>query len=232
MLSGFCDSSELGRFILDLPSGKSSDDTSFWSARVQLPSSTEEPTRSSGLWDNPDGNPTPPPDPSGYTSPWKRGKYNPSPNATYVYDGPIQYTVKKTGYYCVGEILPSVYTFATQRSSIAIVPVTVQTSQNAIRADTDVSYHPSYHGKVLFRNKFDGQLPAADYPKVNVRCMQLVADCHADVPYLVLFRHVHRVHHTWRSLGLAVLPKPSGSPTSPGEDSLSSRLERIKLSCL
>ncbi|KAF8922087.1 protein PTM1 [Mucidula mucida] len=150
MLSGFCDSSELGRFILDLPSGKSSDDTSFWSARVQLPSSTEEPTRSSGLWDNPDGNPTPPPDPSGYTSPWKRGKYNPSPNATYVYDGPIQYTVKKTGYYCV-----------------AIVPVTVQTSQNAIRADTDVSYHPSYHGKVLFRNKFDGQLPAADYPKVN-----------------------------------------------------------------
>jgi len=31
-----------------------------------------------------------------------------------------------------------------------------------------VPLHPSYKGSVLFRNTFDGQLPATDYPKVNV----------------------------------------------------------------
>lgn len=28
--------------------------------------------------------------------------------------------------------------------------------------------HPSYKATVLFQNTFDGQLPATDYPKVNV----------------------------------------------------------------
>jgi hypothetical protein len=32
----------------------------------------------------------------------------------------------------------------------------------------DVPYHPSYDGIVLFKNTFDGQLEAIDYPKVNV----------------------------------------------------------------
>lgn len=48
----------------------------------------------------------------------------------------------------------------------AILPVSTS-SQNP-RADTDVPYHPSYVGTVLFRNTFDGQLEAIDYPKVNV----------------------------------------------------------------
>lgn len=111
MLSGFCDSSQLGRFILDLPAGTSVDDTSFWSARVQLPNSeptTSEATKASSFWDDPNGNPPSPPDPSGYTTPWKRGnimsrgRNNPSPNSTYTYDSPIKYNVRKTGYYCVG----------------------------------------------------------------------------------------------------------------------------------
>ena len=69
--AGFCSSSELGSFILDLPQGMSLSDTSFWSAKVSLKSnsmSTDSEVASSGLWDNPEGNPSLPPD--NYTSPW------------------------------------------------------------------------------------------------------------------------------------------------------------------
>jgi hypothetical protein len=125
---GFCDYSQLGRFILDLPGGKSVNETSFWSARMAFssqngaspPDGTE--ISSSGLWDNGEDNPTPPDGDSEYTSPWKRGNavsrrsllqweskrqdtqaLNPSPSGILYYDGPIQYLVRKTGYYCVGK---------------------------------------------------------------------------------------------------------------------------------
>ena len=80
---GFCDASGLGRFILDLPNGKSIENTTFWSARVAFPesnrgSSRELQTRQGGA--NP----------------------NPSPAGLLVYHEPIQYLVRKTGYYCVG----------------------------------------------------------------------------------------------------------------------------------
>lgn len=48
----------------------------------------------------------------------------------------------------------------------AIVPVTVLDNSNP--NSTDVPFHPHYNGKILFRNTFDGQLPATDYPKVTV----------------------------------------------------------------
>lgn len=109
MAGGFCTEAEMGRFILDLPSGKYINSTSFWTARVQLPanqtarSSAASGVSSSGFWDNPDGNPTPPP--GNYSSPWRRADniYNPSPDGLYSYSEPIQYLVRKTGYYCVGE---------------------------------------------------------------------------------------------------------------------------------
>lgn len=49
----------------------------------------------------------------------------------------------------------------------AVVPVTVLAGKR--QAPTDVPFHPSYNGVVLFQNTFKGQLPAAEYPKVNVR---------------------------------------------------------------
>lgn len=127
MRKGFCDNSQLGRFILDLPAGKLINDTSFWLARVafsanaaaangdvELPPSDAS---SSGFWNNPEGNPTPPDANSEYTSPWKRRglsikhtarqdsePLNPSPSEVTHYTAPLQYKVRKTGYYCVGTL--------------------------------------------------------------------------------------------------------------------------------
>ncbi|TDL28022.1 hypothetical protein BD410DRAFT_739394 [Rickenella mellea] len=160
--ANFCNTSQLGTFILDLPEGMSINDTSFWSARVgfRKPSETARTTpngtKTDDFWNNPEGNPTPPAEP--YTSPWRyRSRelrlrqsppLNPSPVGTLWYEQPIQYQVRKTGYYCA-----------------AIVPVTVLTEQS--QSSTDVSFHPSYRGSVHFHNVFHGELPATDYPKVN-----------------------------------------------------------------
>ncbi|KAF8913100.1 protein PTM1 [Gymnopilus junonius] len=156
VVAGYCTRDQLGRFILDLPAGKSLNETSFWSARVELPESPTD-SRTSGLWDNPAGNPTPPS--SNYTSPWRhrsvedvhlsKRQVTPIPaNQFLEYSAPIHYPVTKTGFYCV-----------------VAIPFTVQ-SPTARGADTDVPFHPSYKGSVLFRNTFNGQLPATDYPKV------------------------------------------------------------------
>ncbi|OSD03235.1 hypothetical protein PYCCODRAFT_1477105 [Trametes coccinea BRFM310] len=160
--AGYCTSSELGRFILDLPTGKSLNETSFWSARVAFskddtPSEGSSDVAVSGFWDNPAGNPVIDDAESNYTSPWRRDSglqvrqsLNPSPSGILRYSEPIQYAVRKTGYYCV-----------------AIVPITVLPANTVRQASTDVPYHPTYTGTVLFRNTFDGKLPASDYPKVN-----------------------------------------------------------------
>ena len=112
LASKFCDESQLGRFIIDLPSNKSIDQTSFWSARIGFHSEDNTPSNdrtsddavSAGdLWDNPDGNPVPPPDEN--ASPWRRADpdpLNPSPSDILWYQETIHYNVRKTGYYCVG----------------------------------------------------------------------------------------------------------------------------------
>ncbi|OJT15937.1 hypothetical protein TRAPUB_13361 [Trametes pubescens] len=158
---GYCESSQLGRFIVDLPSGQSINDTSIWSARVALPTGSDSATEGSnvavsGLWDNPDGNPTPPDLGPEYETNWRRDSVlavrqavNPSPTSILRYQSAIQYNVRKTGYYCV-----------------AIVPITVLPATSA-RQDVSNNPHPSYSGSVFFRNTFDGRLPASDYPKVN-----------------------------------------------------------------
>ncbi|KAF9245774.1 protein PTM1 [Melanogaster broomeanus] len=157
--SGLCSYENIGKFIFgteDPNDHTVMSQTSFWTASVAL-NQTGLSQRSS----SPGGNPTPPPEK--YTSPWRpRGfapvevhvipraddPLNPSPSGILTYTSPIQYQVRKTGYYCV-----------------AIVPVTVITP-TAARQD-GAPYHPEYNGVVLFKNTFDGKLPSADYPKVN-----------------------------------------------------------------
>ncbi|KAI0830476.1 lung seven transmembrane receptor-domain-containing protein [Trametes gibbosa] len=164
MKGGYCDSTHLGRFIVDLPPTLSINDTSLWTARLGFSTGNGPPPEGasdvsvSGFWDNPAGNPTPPDADSEYTSAWRkrdalesRQALNPSPPGIQWYKGPIQYNVRKTGYYCV-----------------AMVPITVvpsnSPSQDTISTDNP---HPTYQGTVFFRNTFDGRLPASDYPKVN-----------------------------------------------------------------
>ncbi|KAJ8474622.1 hypothetical protein ONZ45_g15889 [Pleurotus djamor] len=149
LMGGFCDRSQLGRFIVDLPEGKSVNETSFWSARVDLSSDHAGNGTASAFWDNPDGNPDVPP--SNYTSPFRTRELslrqeNHSPEGTYQYKGPIQYFVRKTGYYCV-----------------AIVPFTLQNDESPETSDT----HAAFKGQIFFHNTFEGKLPATDYPKVN-----------------------------------------------------------------
>ena len=197
MIGGFCSYDELGSFIVNLPSGKSLNDTSIWSKRVifsghpstivdlhDRPSAVttkgESPTRGRSEV-HPNGDSTPPN--TDFATPRKRTRTSiaqrnenttgdeilkkmadtPAPASTPVsspatknllnYAEPIIYPVPKTGYYCV-----------------AIIPLTVmdQTKKSlSERAPTDVPTHPTYGGTILFRNVFDGQLSAAEYPKVN-----------------------------------------------------------------
>ncbi|KAF8203093.1 protein PTM1, partial [Pholiota molesta] len=177
--SGYCTTDQLGRFILNLPAGKSLNTTSFWSARVELPANRTTASSSSGFWDNPEGNPTPPNNTD--ASPWRRDANAHPPltevpsNGVLVYNQPIHYPVAKTGFYCV-----------------AAVPLTVE--GNIARAVTDVPFHPTFKGSVLFKNTFDGQLPATEYPKVNFYFMMFVIyAAFALVWGWFCYRHIHEL---------------------------------------
>ncbi|KAJ7161382.1 lung seven transmembrane receptor-domain-containing protein [Mycena crocata] len=174
MAGGFCTQAEMGRFIIDLPSGKYLNSTSFWTARVELPANrtarNEAATSSSSFWDNPGGNPTPPA--NNYSSPWRRDhsppdNLNPSPDGLYSYTEPIKYRVRKTGYYCV-----------------AMVPVTVQRNEG----------HATYQGLVFFQNTFDGKLPATDYPKVNFYFVMFLVYASFGAAWgWLCYQHVHEL---------------------------------------
>jgi hypothetical protein len=73
------------------------------------------------------------------------------PAAVPIYDGSIIYNVPKTGYYCVG-----------------VVPVTLVNGKRSLGGRQSSTTHASYSGSVLFKNTFEGQLPAAEYPKIGV----------------------------------------------------------------
>ena len=89
---------------------------------------------------------------------------------------------------------------------LAAIPVTVSQTVN-VRTETDVTYHPSYKGTVLFQNVFHGQLPATDYPKVNVSILTLLSRTYLHL--LVLFCDVPRLLYHWWCLGLVLLPPSS-----------------------
>ena len=83
--------------------------------------------------------------------------------------------------------------FALTKHLPAAVPVTVLSSDTmgTRQNSTDVPFHPKYHGAILFKNKFDGQLPATDYPKVNFYlAMLLVYVLFASAWGWLCYRHV------------------------------------------
>ncbi len=85
------------------------------------------------------------------------------------------------------------------------MPVTVlQTSSSVLPERQSTDIHPSYKGTVLFRNVFDGELPATDYPKVNVCGLCVRLQC-GMTQFVVLLRHVSLLHRIGGCLGLAML---------------------------
>lgn len=77
--------------------------------------------------------------------------------------------------------------FLPNNYSLAAIPVTSQANP---RAPTDVPFHPSYSGIVLFKNTFEGKLPATDYPKVLVcfqYCQLVIPNLRVSQFYFVLF---------------------------------------------
>ncbi|KAJ1301487.1 hypothetical protein OPQ81_008744 [Rhizoctonia solani] len=132
--SKLCSESQLGKFILNLK-GASIEEVSIWSASVGFGSPTNENGNStsgnttigaSGFWDNPAGNPTPPPS--------EHVNNTVVPNGVLWYKDPILYQVDKKGYYC-----------------IAAIPITTgTTADTAVHASFTgkVLFHNVFHGKL------------------------------------------------------------------------------------
>ncbi|KAI9570240.1 lung seven transmembrane receptor-domain-containing protein, partial [Boletus coccyginus] len=182
--SGLCSYENIGKFIFGTEDPNDHTlvtQTSFWTASVVLNQTGIAEIIPPSLWEDPQGDPTPPPEDN--TSPWlPRGvapvvvhaaprdndPLNSSPSGILAYTSSIQYQVRQTGYYCVGKLVfLNTTTDVSHHFPTAIVPVTVMTPTVARQAPTDVPFHPTYNGVVLFRNTFDGKLPATDYPKVD-----------------------------------------------------------------
>ena len=78
-----------------------------------------------------------------------------------------------------------------------MVPVTVRNAKS--RQDAE-GPHPTYSGSVLFKNKFNGQLPATDYPKVNVSVDTVLFPHHLIIPrqfYFAMFLVYAAVAAAW-----------------------------------
>ncbi|OJA19821.1 putative mannosyltransferase [Rhizopogon vesiculosus] len=151
---GRCSSENIGKFIFSSDDGTTISQSSFWTASVALNQTSLD---SSGFWDNPEGNPSLPDDED--ASPWRSRELHYFPRQANNTLNPNPLLLRRQ--------VRSYVVFPTWLiSAAAIVPVTVM-NPAARQGPTDVPYHPTYNGVVLFRNTFDGKLPATDYPKVN-----------------------------------------------------------------
>ena len=90
--------------------------TSFWTASVTFSEPGIAESDNPSLWDNPEGIPAPPSDEHvsplaprraemAHFIPRENDSLNPSPSGPLSYTDPIQYQVRKTGYYCVGKLI-------------------------------------------------------------------------------------------------------------------------------
>lgn len=110
--SGLCSYEDIGRFIFspeDPNDHTVVTQTSFWTASVALNETGTAEIIPPSFWEDPKGNPTPPPEDN--TSPWLARRATPRDNVplnpislgVLAYTSPIQYQLRKTGYYCVGK---------------------------------------------------------------------------------------------------------------------------------
>ncbi|KAI9068044.1 hypothetical protein FKP32DRAFT_196235 [Trametes sanguinea] len=156
---GLCEKSQYGRFILDLPPGRTVEDTSFWSAGIRFREFVNGRPNSSvnGSSEILHGRSKSQTTPCIDDMPQRRARsivttrpgVRPSPAEIVCYDGPIRFPVREHGYYC-----------------IAIVPVIAWQPKGTFAYGNPGA--PRYAGTILFHNTFDGRLPASEYPKLYV----------------------------------------------------------------
>lgn len=118
-----------------------------------------------------------------------------------VYTAPITYSVRKTGYYCIGK-MNRPYSAGVSLIDSGIVPVTLVNSRDNIPTPRQAT-HAEYSGLVLFRNTFDGELPAVEYPKIGVRIMSRHIGA-VLIDFAVLFVFECRLLRPWMRLGIPV----------------------------
>jgi len=94
----------------------------------------------------------------------------PTTDAILWYEKPIHYEVTKTGYYCIGtfKLRQSFHNIAYNRAITGVIPVTVLHQGDSNSNVNGTHTHASFSGVVLFKNAFEGYLPATDYPKITV----------------------------------------------------------------
>ncbi|KAJ3011419.1 hypothetical protein NUW54_g2183 [Trametes sanguinea] len=156
---GLCEKSQYGRFILDLPPGRTVEDTSFWSAGMRFRESANghpnsSVNRSLKILDERSKSQTAPcidylRQRRASSIITTRPGVRPSPTDIVCYDGPIRYVVRELGYYC-----------------IAIVPVIAWQPKGT--SASSIPGAPRYGGTILFRNTFNGRLPASEHPKLHI----------------------------------------------------------------
>ena len=101
--SGFCLSSDIGKFIFYAQDGTPIEQTSFWTASVTL-NQTNASRRKSGTALVQ----------AHHITCQENDVLNPSPTGPLPYSSPIQYQVRKTGYYCFGKYYRSAQCFAME----------------------------------------------------------------------------------------------------------------------
>ena len=124
-----------------------------------------------------------------------------------VYSAPITYAVQKTGYYCIGTSL-LVQPQCGAEASSGIVPVTLVNSRDTI--EPRQATHAEYSGSVLFRNTFVGELPAVEYPKINVSQYNCATRWNTDGS-VVLSRSKRYLPSLGMRVGVSLFQTPRGA---------------------
>ena len=101
----------------------------------------------------------------------------------------------------VGRASPSSCPPTDERSGI--VPVTLVNSRDTFPTKRQAT-HAEYSGLVLFRNTFDGELPAVEYPKISVSFCRLLGVSDSLMRRLVLLGVERHVLRAWMWMGVPV----------------------------
>lgn len=196
-----------------------------------------------GFWNNPEGNPHPPDENSEYTSPWKAKRVlprdalmflasrqdsssiNPSPSGILQYTRPVQYQVRKTGYYCVGKF--TVSTFGYQRDATSLLPQPSSLSPSYVLPHNLVKHLQMFPSIQSTLERSFSRIPSTVNSQQQTIQKSMYARFTSSIYMLlnakstVLLCNVHSLYRCSRRMGLALLSKFTRSPPYTSKFTLS-----------